>query len=214
MAEIAARPSFLSVSTIEPRKGYAQLLTAFEQLWRGGADANLVIVGKQGWNVEELVQTLRDHPEGGRRLFWLKGISDEDLERVYKSSACLIFASEAEGFGLPIVEAARHGLPLLLRDIPVFREIAGPYATYFKGTAAADLASAVADWLDLRAKGEAPQSSGIRIQTWAESAGQLKGVLTGERTYRIWPAPGGTGRRAYELTKVLTEKLIDPPISS
>jgi glycosyltransferase involved in cell wall biosynthesis len=110
---------------------------------------------------------------------------------VYKASACLIFASEGEGFGLPIVEGARHGLPLLLRDIPVFREIAGPHATYFTGTAPADLAGAVAHWLDLRERGEAPQSSGIRIQTWAESAEQLKGVLAGERIYRIWPEPSG-----------------------
>jgi glycosyltransferase involved in cell wall biosynthesis len=191
IAQMAARPSFLSVSTVEPRKGYVQLLLSFEQLWRDGVDANLIIVGKQGWNVEELVQRLRHHPEGGRRLFWLDGISDEYLECVYKASTCLIFASEGEGFGLPIIEAARHGLPLLLRDLPVFREIAGPHAAYFKGVAPPDLAGAVTDWLDLREKGEAPQSSGIRIQTWAESAEQLKGVLTGERTYRIWPEPSG-----------------------
>jgi glycosyltransferase involved in cell wall biosynthesis len=191
IAQMDARPSFLSVSTIEPRKGYSQLLGAFERLWRKGADANLVIVGKQGWKVRKLVQRLRDHREGGRRLFWLEGISDEYLEMVYKASACLIFASEGEGFGLPIVEGARHGLPLLLRDIPVFREIAGPHATYFTGTAPADLAGAVAHWLDLRERGEAPQSSGIRIQTWAESAEQLKGVLAGERIYRIWPEPSG-----------------------
>ena len=42
-----------------------------------------------------------------------------------------MFSSEIEGFGLGIVEAARFGTPLLLRDNSVFREIASDYATYF-----------------------------------------------------------------------------------
>lgn len=53
----------LSARTLEPRKGHAQVLDAFEQLWPLGVDANLVIVGKQGWMVDELVARLRSHLE-------------------------------------------------------------------------------------------------------------------------------------------------------
>ena len=49
--------------------------------------------------------------------FRLQGISDEYLEQVYAASTCLIAASINEGFGLPLIEAARHGIPIVARDI-------------------------------------------------------------------------------------------------
>ena len=60
-------------------------------------------------------------------------------------------ASEGEGFGLAIVEGARHGKPLILRDIPVFREIAGKHAFYFRGDTPEELAKALREWFSLRA---------------------------------------------------------------
>ena len=103
IAQIAARPSFLMVATVGYGKGHAQALTAFEELWRDGLDVPLVLVGGVGWNMAALEAKLRSHPENGRRLYWLKGISDEYLEKVYAASACLISASEGEG-----IRAARH----------------------------------------------------------------------------------------------------------
>nr|WP_306824191.1 glycosyltransferase [Acidithiobacillus ferrooxidans] len=69
LAQLADRPSILMVGTIEPRKRHAQVLAAFEQLWAQGKDVNLVIVGKQGWMVESLVERLIVHPELKSRLF-------------------------------------------------------------------------------------------------------------------------------------------------
>ena len=120
------------VATIEPRKGHHQTLKAFELLWGQGADINLVIVGKQGWLVEELIENIKAHSELNKRLFWQEGISDEYLENIYAESTCLIAASEGEGFGLPLIEAAQKGKPIIARDIKVFREVAGDYAYYFK----------------------------------------------------------------------------------
>lgn len=65
------RPTFLMVSTVEARKGHTQVLAAFEFLWDQGIDVNFVIVGKQGWMVEALIKKISQHPELGRRLFWL-----------------------------------------------------------------------------------------------------------------------------------------------
>lgn len=173
LGELTAHDSFLMVGTLEPRKGHAQTLAAFEHLWHRGIPANLVIVGKQGWMVDALAEKLRQHPEAGKRLFWLAGISDEYLEKVYAASRCLIAASEGEGFGLPLIEAAQHKLPIIARDIPVFREIAGEHAYYFGGLESADLAQAIGAWLDLNGKGQAPQSAGMSWLTWRESAQQL-----------------------------------------
>jgi glycosyltransferase involved in cell wall biosynthesis len=187
ITQIAARPSFLMVATVGHGKGHAQVLAAFEQLWREGLDVPLVLVGGVGWNIEALEAKLRNHPENGRRLYRLKQISDEYLEKVYAASACLISASEGEGFGLPVIEAARRGLPLLIRDLPVFREIAGAQATYFSGTSPADLAGAVRNWLQARDRGETTRSTGLRVQNWAESAEQLKNIVAGKAVYRLWP---------------------------
>ncbi len=123
--------SFLSVGTIEPRKGHQQLLNAFDALWAEGVKANLVIVGKLGWMMEDVAKKLRNHAQYDKQLFWLESISDEYLDAVYAACSVLIVASEGEGFGLPLVEAARHGLPVLARDLPVFREVAGAGASFF-----------------------------------------------------------------------------------
>lgn len=162
--------SFLMVGTIEPRKGHAQTLAAFEQLWRDGVDVSLIIVGKQGWMVEELVERLHHHPELGERLFWLKGISDEYLEKVYSSSSCLIAASEGEGFGLPLIEAAQHKLPIIARDIPVFRETAGEYALYFQNS---ELVATIEKWLALFHENRHRKSDGMPNLSWQESAKNL-----------------------------------------
>lgn len=173
LAALAAAPSFLMVGTLEPRKRHAQALSAFEMLWKVGREVNLLIVGKRGWMVEDLVRRLGNHPMLGKRLFWLEGISDEYLEKIYAASTCLIAASEAEGFGLPLVEAARKGLPIIARDIPVFREVAGEHACYFSGLSPEDLARAVRAWLDLSSRGEAPSSQDMPWLTWKESTAQL-----------------------------------------
>jgi glycosyltransferase involved in cell wall biosynthesis len=167
------RPSFLMVGTVEPRKAHAQALAAFEQLWREDIDVNLVIIGKQGWKVDALVMKLGGHPEFGKRLFWLDGVSDEYLDRIYVASTCLIAASEGEGFGLPLIEAAQHNLSIIARDIPVFREVAGEHAFYFNGESPEQLAGAVKTWLSLDSEGKAPVVSGMEWLTWAESTEQL-----------------------------------------
>jgi glycosyltransferase involved in cell wall biosynthesis len=167
------RPKFLMVGTLEPRKGHAQALDAFERLWAEGVDVELAIVGQPGWLMDAFAQRLRAHPEHGRRLQWFERASDADLLALYRGSAALLLASEAEGFGLPLIEAARHGLPLVARDLPVFREVAGAHATYFSGHAPQDLAAALRAWLAARRRGDVAQPAGMPWIDWRESARQL-----------------------------------------
>jgi glycosyltransferase involved in cell wall biosynthesis len=175
LALTAARqhPALLMVGTIEPRKGHAQVLAACEQLWQEGREIRLIIVGRQGWLTEEFITRLRCHPQRNRRLFWLEGLADPQLEKLYASAACLIAASFGEGFGLPLIEAARHGLPILARDIPVFREVAGEQALYFQGESGPLLAAALENWLTLHEQKQVPDSARIPRLTWEESTGQL-----------------------------------------
>lgn len=174
---LQSRISFLMVGTLEPRKGHAQVLGAFEYLWDQGIQVDLVIIGKQGWMVETLIKRLCNHLELGKRLFWLEGISDEYLEEIYKVSTCLIAASEGEGFGLPLIEAAQYKLPIITRDIPVFREVAGDHAFYFSGLEPEDLAEAIRSWLGLYVKGLHPKSDNMPWLTWRESADRLVSLI-------------------------------------
>jgi glycosyltransferase involved in cell wall biosynthesis len=181
---VAQCPTLLMVGTVEPRKGHEQALAACELLWSRGVAVNLVIVGKPGWLVERLIRKIEKHPRLDENLFWLPGASDDMLTRLYESCAALLAASKGEGFGLPLIEAARHGLPIVARDLPVFREVGGQHAFYFDGADAAALAAAIGDWLALHAGGQAPPSRGMPWLNWAQSTQQLLTAVLGRECYR------------------------------
>lgn len=182
------RPSVLMVGTLEPRKAHAQALAAFEAMWERGTDANLVIAGKAGWMVDLLVKRVNEHPERGQRLFWIENATDDELGSLYEACSGVLMASEGEGFGLPLVEAAKHGCPILARDLPIFREVAGEYATFFSGLTAASLAMALTTWLVAVKDGSVPRPDPSRILTWDESARWLTEIILHDRWYRTWSA--------------------------
>lgn len=189
---IHERPTVLMVGTIEPRKGYSQAIDAFDLLWQEGVDINLVIVGREGWLVDDFAKKLSLHPEQGTRLHWLKNANDHILDRLYKDVTLLLMASEGEGFGLPIVEAARHMTPVLARDLPVFREIAGEGALYFKGDRPEVLFKAIKKWLNLNEHGVAPNPTKIETLSWEQSTAQLFNIILNDNWYAKWDA--GTAR--------------------
>ncbi|MDW8398231.1 MAG: glycosyltransferase, partial [Acetobacteraceae bacterium] len=194
IAAMAARPALLMVGTVEPPKGHAQALAAMELLWAEGEEVALVVAGRQGWMTEGLCARLSGHPEAGRRLFWLRSATDADLSRLYAAAAALLMASEGEGFGLPLVEAARLGCPVLARDIPVFRKIAGGHARYFSGLEAAPLAAAIRALLSGKAAGTLPDPRGMRPLSWDESTAALRRALAGRA--RRWCGGRRAGRSA------------------
>ncbi|MDP8996059.1 MAG: glycosyltransferase [Pseudomonadota bacterium] len=164
-----AKPTFLMVGTLEPRKGHADVLMAFKSLWAQGVDVNLCIVGKQGWMVEHLVKDIEKMAKHEGRLAWPKHVSDDVLQFLYEKSTCLIAASYDEGFGLPLVEAAQHDLPIIARDIPVFREVCGINASYFDN----DLEKVISNWLSHYKEGKHISSKNIKPITWKDSAKSL-----------------------------------------
>ena len=166
------RPAILMVGTVEPRKGHDTALRAFEELWRTDpANApDLVVVGKPGWKTEALQETLSSHPERGRRLHWLRRVSDDDLSRLYERSAGVFMASRAEGFGLPLAEAAFARRFVLVRDLPVFREQQLANVLYFNDDAPAPLARQIMELLDAGKQGPAPAT---KLPSWSECVDEL-----------------------------------------
>lgn len=129
------------VGTVEPRKAYDRAISAFELLWASSKSApSLVIIGKPGWKTAALQDRIERHRETGRRLHWLSDVSDEALSRFYAVARALLIASYAEGFGLPLAEAAMHQRWALVRDLQVFREQRLPNALYFSDDSATALA--------------------------------------------------------------------------
>lgn len=150
-------PFSLMVGTLEPRKGHADILAAFSELWRQGAENRLVLVGRMGWHIEDLRDAIRMHPEYGGKLLWFDDVEDLELERIYQACEGVIIASHAEGFGLPLIEALGHDKPVLARDLPIFSIHSDLGVRYFPADAS-------------------PQDLARRIQRWANDvqAGQIK----------------------------------------
>ena len=179
------RPTFLMVGTIEPRKGQYYGLKAFEKLWEQGVDVNLVIVGKAGWDTKLLQAMLENHPEREKRLFWRKGVSDAGLAAVYQEADALIMTSYLEGFGLPVVEAGRKNCPVILADLPVFREVGEgtPKASYFTPGSVSCLAQAVESFVNEDLDVDYANVE-VNWPTWDESALEIKDVVLNNNWYK------------------------------
>lgn len=185
LALLREAPSFLVVGTIEPRKGLRQVLAAFDLLWGQGVGVRLVLVGKMGWMMEDFAQRLKEHPQFGGQLIWLEGVSDQLLASVYGACSFLIAASEGEGFGLPLVEAARYGLKVLARDIPVFREVAVTENYFPNSNDPQILANSIEKVLS--GSSSSTTSDSVDWRSWENVAHDLLTILISElRPYRWW----------------------------
>jgi glycosyltransferase involved in cell wall biosynthesis len=173
----------LMVGTIEPRKNHALVLDAFELIWAGGSDLKLVIAGKPGWLVDDLMQRMRSHSELGKRLFIFDAPADAEISFLYKKAALLLFVSKGEGFGLPLVEAAHYGTPIVCSRIPSFVEITQENAIYVGIDSPQILATEIAGaWKQIQAR-TAPNSNAINRLSWEQSTEQLLKVVIDDNWY-------------------------------
>lgn len=154
---------WLTVGTIEPRKNHKMILDAFDIIWNSGYGTKLLIIGRIGWKCEQIVERISNHPRLNKELFFLWDLSDIELQYAYMHSEGLIFASFAEGFGLPLVEAMASQIKVVCSEIPIFREVGGNYPTYFSLAAPENLVQA------LEQAKNAPKPAPIKWLSWDES---------------------------------------------
>jgi glycosyltransferase involved in cell wall biosynthesis len=113
-------PSFCMVGTIEPRKRYALVLDVFERLWATGRPYELVVLGRAAWETQVLLERL-ERLSRSRPLQWIDDADDDDVLEAMSRSTALLFLSEAEGYGLPPMEALSVGCPVVVsQDLPAF----------------------------------------------------------------------------------------------
>lgn len=179
------QPFSLMVGTLEPRKGHADIVAAFSEMWKRGAVQRLVLVGRMGWQIEDLRNSIRNHPEHGDKLMWFDDVGDLELEQIYKACEGVIIASHAEGFGLPLIEALGHFKPVLARDLPIFRIHEKRGVHYFPASGdAMELGDCIQTWVEDTRAGRATVTA--PDANWKESASVILSALEDQ------PDPIGT----------------------
>jgi len=120
----------LFVGTVEPRKNLTRLIEAYSKLSLDlKSQYDLVLVGSDGWGNLNLPNWIKLY--GLSESIKIVGyVSDEDLASLYCHAAFLAMPSLSEGFGLPIVEAMRAGIPILTSNCSSMPEIAGDAALF------------------------------------------------------------------------------------
>jgi glycosyltransferase involved in cell wall biosynthesis len=119
-------PLVLFVSTLYPYKNVRQLLAAHAELVSKVPDARVVVIGADP-DGRQLAELRRITDElGTSTAVELRGaVDDVELEQFYGRARCLVLTSFGEGFGLPVVEAMAHGLPVIVSDRLALPEVAG-----------------------------------------------------------------------------------------
>lgn len=125
-------PYFVTVGTIEPRKRYDLLLDVWDDLVaQYGKDKTpqLFVCGSRGWNNQAVFDRLdalpADHP-----VRELPGLSDPAIAALVRDACAMIFPSDAEGYGLPPIEATCLGTPVICQELPVYRETLSDIPVY------------------------------------------------------------------------------------
>lgn len=126
-AAVQSGPFLLMIGTVEPRKNHALVLDALDL----GLPMHVIIAGKMGWNIKDLNERILHHPQYENGLFLFSGLSDAEIDYLYSNAYALVFPTFGEGYGLPLVEAFQHNLPVFASNIPILREVGGVYADYF-----------------------------------------------------------------------------------
>lgn len=127
---LVKEPYFLYVGNAYPHKNLEVLVDSFGEYLNSTPNRKLVFVGRDDYFYRRLTEYVGR--KGLSRAVSFFGFATErQLANLYRHAEALVFPSKMEGFGLPALEAAAAGCPVICSDIPVFRELMGDNASYF-----------------------------------------------------------------------------------
>ena len=118
------RPYFVCIGTIEARKNHLLLLNVWRRLAEAGGDVPaLCLVGRRGWENEQVVDMLERCAPLKGHVFEHGDLSDRQMATLTRHARAVLLPSFAEGFGMPVAEALAAGVPVIASDIPALREV-------------------------------------------------------------------------------------------
>ncbi|KTC84912.1 glycosyltransferase family 4 protein [Legionella brunensis] len=139
----------LYVARLEPRKNHLRLMEAYQY---ANVNMPLILVGRLDTHnlilppgIKKLIESPQSTIKLNRqkKIVWLSEVSNLTLSALYQSAKGLIYPSEAEGFGLPIVEAFTYGCPVAAANTTAIPEVTGNAALLFNPYCIKDIAKAM-----------------------------------------------------------------------
>ncbi|MBE7730092.1 glycosyltransferase family 4 protein [Komagataeibacter sp. FXV3] len=188
------RPYFVCLGTIEPRKNHLLLLNLWRRMVEDagprGSVPRLVLVGRRGWENENILDMLERCPALQGNVLEYNDLSDPEVVTLLQGSAGLLFPSFAEGFGLPLAEALVLGVPVACSDIPVFHEVAGENAIYLDPTDGPAWRVAIERLLGQERANDTPVKHGLDLNLFNWPRQVALGIQAADQTAAFFSVPG------------------------
>lgn len=168
------QPYILFLGTREVKRNLPFLAEVFKSLAPKFPDLQLVMAGRDDpWHPEVDEQIKEAAGPYGQKIIMPGVIDPEDLPALFRQAQIFVNASPNEGFGLPGLEAMACGTPVIVADVPVFREVYGHGAAYFNHTRVAQASEVVESVLVDHAQQESLKARGLAqagLYSWPEAA--------------------------------------------
>jgi len=180
------RKFLLYVGGYDSRKNIPMLMIAYQKFIANYYPIDLILVGGKGKGLEDFVtdeftEKVADRfpvkPKG--KIIFTQSLQDTELCALYRQALALVHPSSYEGFNLPLVEAMKHSLPLVISDIPVHHEVAGDAGFYVNPKSEDTFGIGLHEFLnDSVIQKELAKSAALRIKKfdWSQAAQQTLDV--------------------------------------
>lgn len=160
-----------------PHKNLGRLIEAFSLLQQDFPDLHLVLAGKKDVLYEAHAKNVQ--AKGIKNVVFTDFISDGELRWLYEHTACYVFPSLSEGFGLPPLEAMTHGAPVAASNATCIPEVLGDAAAYFDPTDSGAVAGVVRDIINNKAMADELRAKGSQQAakySWERMSQQTLGI--------------------------------------
>ncbi|MEN8884088.1 MAG: glycosyltransferase family 1 protein [Flavobacteriaceae bacterium] len=158
----------MTVSSHHPRKNLEKLVEAFLKI--SDKEINLYIIGNVNKNYTKVNGLDK---QASSQIKILKNLNDTDLNNFFINTKLFVYPSFYEGFGIPIIEALSHKVPVCVSDIDVFHEVCGDNVTYFNPHDVNDIKEKIEIALNTKNKSEID----LKKYSWEKSSIKVKNLL-------------------------------------
>lgn len=176
-----AQPAyFLFVGTLDRRKNIENLALAWEIVSEKMSEnaPNIVFAGRRGWDSQDFFKIVGGLTAAKEKFIFYEGPSDYELAHLYANAEALILPSYAEGWGLPVGEAAWFGTPSLISSTSSLPEVCPEASVYIQGLGPEGISDAVVEFIRQGGRSSlANESANWKLETWDDVAQRLHGLL-------------------------------------